>query len=130
MDEKDGCVDEEAHVLTMKHPIEHADIDSGMYKADFAGNDALSAVFPSIVGGYNMPGIMVGMDQKDKNYDFSLLCGDLDINPIIDEPMEMTAGGTGELVFCAKDDTLKLLGVPVCWKNVSWALFLVGDSLN
>ena len=70
MDEKDGCVDEEAHVLTMKHPIEHADIDSGMYKADFAGNDALGAVFPSIVGGYNMPGIMVGMDQKDKNYDF------------------------------------------------------------
>ena len=80
-----------------------------------------------------MPGIMVGMDQKDKNYDFSLLSGDLDIDPIIDEPMEMTAGGTGELVLCAKDDTSKFLGVagfPVCWKNVSWALFLVGDSLN
>ena len=34
MDEKDGCVDEEAHVLTMKHPIEHADNHSGTDKAD------------------------------------------------------------------------------------------------
>ena len=51
MDQKDICVDEEAHVLTMKYLIEHADNDSGMYKAEFAGNDALDAVLPSIVGG-------------------------------------------------------------------------------
>ena len=105
----------------LKYPIEHGDNGSGMCKAGFAGEDALDAVLPSIVGGYNMPGIMFGMDQKDKNYDFSLLSGDLDIDPIIDEPMEMTAGGTGELVLCAKDGTSKFLGMagfPVCWKNV------------
>ena len=46
---------------TVKHHVQHADNGSGMYKADFAG------------------------------YDFSLLSGDLDIDPIIDEPMEMTS---------------------------------------
>ena len=64
MDQKDSCVDEEAHVLTMKYPIDHTDNDSGMYKAEVAGNDALDAVLRSIVGGYNMPCIMVGMDQE------------------------------------------------------------------
>ena len=39
---------------------------SGMCKADFAGDDAPRAVFPSIVGRPKMPGIMVGMDQKDR----------------------------------------------------------------
>merc|ERR1712007_155882 len=34
-------------------------------KAGFAGDDAPRAVFPSIVGRPKMPGIMVGMDQKD-----------------------------------------------------------------
>ena len=46
---------------------------------------ALRVISPSIVGGCNMPGNMVGMDQKDSNYDFSLLSWDLDIDPIIDE---------------------------------------------
>ncbi|CAE8738173.1 unnamed protein product [Polarella glacialis] len=41
------------------------DIGSGMCKAGFAGDDAPRAVFPSIVGRPKMPGIMVGMDQKD-----------------------------------------------------------------
>ena len=36
-----------------------------MYEAGFAGDDAPRAVFPSIVGRPKMPGIMVGMDQKD-----------------------------------------------------------------
>ena len=84
MDEKDGCVYKEAHVLTMKHPIEHADNDSGTDKADFAGNDALGAVLPSIVGGYNMPGIMFGMELNESS------CDRLQIEPIMDEPMEMT----------------------------------------
>ena len=41
------------------------DNGSGMCKVGFAGDDALRAVFPSIVGRPKMPGIMVGMDQKD-----------------------------------------------------------------
>ena len=42
------------------------DNGSGMCKAGFAGDDAPRAVFPSIVGRPKMPGIMVGMDQKDR----------------------------------------------------------------
>merc|ERR1712080_457381 len=41
------------------------DNGSGMCKAGFACDDAPRAVFPSIVGRPKMPGIMVGMDQKD-----------------------------------------------------------------
>ena len=41
------------------------DNGSGMCKAGFAGEDAPRAIFPSIVGRPKMPGIMVGMDQKD-----------------------------------------------------------------
>jgi len=41
------------------------DNGSGMCKAGFAGDDAPRAVFPSIVGRPRMPGVMVGMDQKD-----------------------------------------------------------------
>jgi len=41
------------------------DNGSGVCKAGFAGDDAPRAVFPSIVGRPKMPGIMVGMDQKD-----------------------------------------------------------------
>ena len=111
MDQKDSCVDEEAHVLTMKYPIEHADNDSGMYKAEFAGNDAIDVVLPSIVGGYNMPGIMFGMELHESSYGSSWLSNELQVDPIMDEPMEMTAGGTCELVLCAKDDTLKFPGM-------------------
>merc|ERR1719183_3148948 len=46
------------------------DLGSGMIKAGFAGDDAPRAVFPAIVGRCKMPGIMVGMDQKDA------YCGD------------------------------------------------------
>ena len=46
------------------------DNGSGMCKAGFAGDDAPRAVFPSIVGRPKMPGIMVGMDQKDGSRDF------------------------------------------------------------
>ncbi|KRX08339.1 hypothetical protein PPERSA_03333 [Pseudocohnilembus persalinus] len=41
------------------------DNGSGMCKAGIAGDDAPSASFPSVVGRPKMPGIMVGMDQKD-----------------------------------------------------------------
>ena len=41
------------------------DNGSGMCNAGFAGDDAPRAVFLSIVGRPAMPGIMVGMDQKD-----------------------------------------------------------------
>ena len=41
------------------------DNGSGACKAGFAGDDAPRSVFPSIVGRPKMPGIMVGMDQKD-----------------------------------------------------------------
>jgi actin-related protein len=46
------------------------DIGTGMIKAGFAGDDAPRAVFPAIVGRCKMPGIMVGMNQKDS------YCGD------------------------------------------------------
>ena len=41
------------------------DNGSGMCKAGVAGDDAPRACFPSIVGRPKMPGIMVGMDNKD-----------------------------------------------------------------
>nr|AEV57493.1 actin [Cryptocaryon irritans] len=41
------------------------DNGSGMCRAGVAGDDAPRAAFPSIVGRPKMPGIMVGMDQKD-----------------------------------------------------------------
>ena len=43
------------------------DNSSGTCTPGCSGDDALPAVFPSIVGGYNMPGIKFGMDQKDSN---------------------------------------------------------------
>ena len=52
---------------TSKYAIEHADDASGMCKAGYASDDAPHVIFPSIVGGYNMPGIMFGIDQKDSN---------------------------------------------------------------
>ena len=41
------------------------DDGSGMCKAGFAGDDAPWAVFPPIVWRPKMPGLMVGIDQKD-----------------------------------------------------------------
>ncbi|CAK0864615.1 unnamed protein product [Prorocentrum cordatum] len=43
------------------------DSGSGLCKASFSGDDASRAVFPSIVGRPKMPGILVGMDQKDSD---------------------------------------------------------------
>ena len=87
--------------MTLKYTIEHADECSGMCKAGFASDDAPHVIFPSIVGGYIMPGIMFGMDHKDSNSsdevqikrcnvtavadDASCLLGDLEIDPIMDE---------------------------------------------
>ena len=53
--------------MTLKYTIEHADDGSGVCKGGVASDDALHAIFPSIVGGYDMPGIMFGMDQKDRH---------------------------------------------------------------
>ena len=41
------------------------DFGSGITKAGFSGDDAPRTVFPTIVGKPKMPGIMVGLDQKD-----------------------------------------------------------------
>merc|ERR1711972_190276 len=53
------------------------DNGSGMCKAGFAGDDAPRAVFPSIVGRPKMPGIMVGMDQKDSYVGDEDLCANV-----------------------------------------------------
>ena len=50
--------------MTLKYTIEDADDGSGMCKAGFASDDAPYVIFPSIVGEYNMPGIMFGMQQQ------------------------------------------------------------------
>ena len=52
------CDDEEVAALVV-------DNGSGMCKAGFAGDDAPRAVFSCFVDRPKMPGIMVGMDQKD-----------------------------------------------------------------
>ena len=41
------------------------DNGSGMTKAGFAGDDAPRSVFPTLVGRPKMPGIMVGLEQKE-----------------------------------------------------------------
>lgn len=41
------------------------DNGSGICKAGFAGDDAPRTVFPTVVGRPKMPGIMVGLDQKE-----------------------------------------------------------------
>ena len=87
--------------MTLKDTMEHADDGSGMCKAGFFSDDAPHVIFLSIVGGYNMPGIMFGMEQKDSNssdevqikrcnvtavaHDASCLFGDLEVDPIMDE---------------------------------------------
>ena len=72
-----------------------------MCKAEYASDDAHHVIVPSIVGVYNMPGIVFGMDQKDSNssdevqikrcnvmgVDDNASCQfrDLEIDPIMDE---------------------------------------------
>ena len=41
------------------------DNGSGMCKAGFAGDDAPRSVFSTVVGRPKVPGIMVGLDQKE-----------------------------------------------------------------
>jgi actin, other eukaryote len=41
------------------------DNGSGMLKAGFGGDDAPRSVFSTIVGRPKVPGIMVGLDQKE-----------------------------------------------------------------
>ena len=41
------------------------DNGSGMVKAGFAGDDAPRSVFSSVVGKPKVPGIMIGLDQKE-----------------------------------------------------------------
>ena len=66
MDQKDSNEGAEgAAPMTLKYTIEHADDGSGMCEAEYASDDASRVI--SIVGGYNMPGIMFGIDQKDSN---------------------------------------------------------------
>ena len=43
-------------------------VDNGMCKAGFAADDAPRAVFASTAGHPKMPGITVGMDQKDSYF--------------------------------------------------------------
>ena len=62
-----ALVDVPTAPMTLKYTIEHADEGSGMCKAEYASDDAPHVISPSTVGGYNMPGIMFGMDQKDSN---------------------------------------------------------------
>ena len=94
-------VDVPTATMTMKYTIEHADDGSGWCKAGFDSDDAPHVIFPSIVSGYNMPGIMFGMGQKDSSRsdevqikrcnvtavadDASCLFRDLEIDPIMDD---------------------------------------------
>ena len=57
----------ELNIPELKAWCEHSGDGSGMCKAGFASDDAPHVIFHSIVGGYNMPGIMFGMDLKDSN---------------------------------------------------------------
>ena len=70
---------------TLEYSIEHADDGSGMLKTGFASDDAPHVIFPSTVGGYNMPGIMVGMEVHESDYDSSWLSNELQIDSIMDE---------------------------------------------
>ena len=98
------------------------DNGSGVCADGFAGDEAPRAELPTIVGRPKMPDMMVGMDQKDSNdgdevqskrgvlkypiahgvtvgmgahasdYDSSWLSNELQVDPIIDEPMSFAQG--------------------------------------
>ena len=65
------------------------DNGSGMVKCGFAGDDAPRAVFPSIVGRPKMPGIMVGMDQKDSY-----------VGDEAQKQFEMSSASTMKALYC------------------------------
>ena len=115
--------------------VEHADDGNGMCKAEYASDDAPHVIFPSIVGGYNMPGIMFGMDQRDSNSsdevqtercnvtavadDASCLFRDLEIDPIMDEYWWPLRVGVMCLVNSVDERDLSLEGhrVSNAWKS-------------
>ena len=98
-----------------------ADNGSGTFNTEFAGDDAPRVELPSIIDGPKTPGIMVDTEEKDSNVGdevqskrgvlkYPIAHGDngtgmckaesagddwlpdeLQIDPIIDEPMEMTS---------------------------------------
>jgi actin-related protein len=57
------------------------DNGSGQCKAGIAGDDAPRCCFPAIVGRPKMPGIMVGMDNKEAyvGHEAQAKKGDLDL---------------------------------------------------
>ena len=57
-------VELEIDIPELKAWFEHSGDGSGMCKAGIAGDDALHVIFLSTVGGYNMPGIMFGLQQQ------------------------------------------------------------------
>ena len=113
-----------------------ADNGSGTCNTDFAGDDAPRVELPSIIDRPKMPGIMVDTEQKDSNVGYDVQCkrgvlkypiehgdhgigmckaefaGDdwlsdeLQIDPVIDEPMEMTSPPVPEPISFAPGQAL------------------------
>ena len=54
-------------------------------RLEYASDDAPHVNFPSIVGGYNMPGIMFGMDQKDSNSSDEVLIKRCNVTAVADD---------------------------------------------
>ena len=117
------------------------DNGSGVCADGFAGDEAPRAELPTIVGRPKMPGMMVGMDQKDSNdgdevqskrgvlkypiahgvtvgmgahasdYDSSWLSNELQVDPIIDEPMSFAQGSAFVTVHML---TRHILAITLC----------------
>ena len=91
MDQKDSTVRDEAQ--SKPRFLSTLTTAAACARLNSASGDAPRVIFHSIVGGYNMPGIMVGMDQKDSNSSDEVQSkrrkmsveDDLQIDPIIDE---------------------------------------------